>query len=115
MTSSGPTPIVEYPISALDTGELTETPNPAATRPTGMCGSPSKCERCPSDFLCVTKAKAEAEIIRQRSECASCGEGSPKGECPKSQRACGHHCNHSWTHDSCDWCGFEFSETAAGR
>lgn len=40
-------------------------------------------------------------------ECGSCGE-SPEGECPKSLRPCGHHCNHVWTHDSCDWCGEEF-------
>lgn len=37
-------------------------------------------------------------------ECGSCGEGVP-GDCPKSKRPCGHHCNHIWTHDACDWCG----------
>jgi hypothetical protein len=26
-------------------------------------------------------------------------------KCPKSQRPCGHHCNHSWSHESCCWCG----------
>ncbi len=40
-------------------------------------------------------------------DCASCGE-TPKGECPKSKRPCGHHCNHSWSHDACDWCGATF-------
>lgn len=44
-----------------------------------------------------------------RGECGSCGE-SPEGECPKSKRPCGHHCNHVWTHDACDWCGKEFGE-----
>ena len=34
----------------------------------------------------------------------------PPNECPNSQRPCGHHCNHSWSHDSCCWCGKEFSE-----
>lgn len=34
----------------------------------------------------------------------------PLNECPKSKRACGHHCNHVWTHDACDWCGLEFSD-----
>lgn len=43
-------------------------------------------------------------------ECGSCGEGPPLHECPKSKRACGHHCNHVWTHDACDWCGEEFGE-----
>lgn len=43
-------------------------------------------------------------------ECASCGEGNPPNECPKSKRPCGHHCNHSWSHASCDWCGEEFGE-----
>jgi hypothetical protein len=37
--------------------------------------------------------------------CASCGEGVEQERCAKSQRPCGHHCNHVWTHDACDWCG----------
>jgi hypothetical protein len=47
--------------------ELTETPNPNAERPTGMCGSTSKCDRCPSDFLCYMKARDERDIIRARA------------------------------------------------
>lgn len=31
----------------------------------------------------------------------SCGES---GECPGSQRPCGHHCNHIWDQDTCHWC-----------
>jgi hypothetical protein len=27
------------------------------------------------------------------------------GECWASQRGCGHHCNCSWVHDACHWCG----------
>lgn len=42
--------------------------------------------------------------------CISCGERMQKKECAKSQRPCGHHCNHSWTHDTCCWCGKEFDE-----
>lgn len=30
--------------------------------------------------------------------------------CPKSQKECGHHCDHSWTHDICCWCGKEWGE-----
>lgn len=48
------------------------------------------------------------EQARTDVECGSCGEGTPAGECPKSKRPCGHHCNHVWTHDTCDWCGIEF-------
>lgn len=44
----------------------------------------------------------------ETDECGSCGEGMPTDECPKSKRPCGHHCNHVWTHDACDWCGVEF-------
>lgn len=43
------------------------------------------------------------------TDCVSCGE-VPEHECPKSERPCGHHCNHSWTHDICHWCGAEFGE-----
>lgn len=41
-------------------------------------------------------------------DCVSCGEEMPRGECQKSERPCGHHCNHSWSHDACDWCGKTF-------
>lgn len=36
-------------------------------------------------------------------ECYSFGE-SDEEKCPKSEKECEHHCNHSWTHDSCCWC-----------
>jgi hypothetical protein len=41
--------------------------------------------------------------------CSSCGEEMPEGECPDSRRTCGHHCNHSWSHDHCDWCKKNFA------
>jgi len=50
-----------------------------------------------------------AESVRDE-DCASCGENCPEGECPESQRTCGHHCNCSWVHDCCHWCGAEFGE-----
>jgi len=43
-------------------------------------------------------------------ECISCPENMPANECSKSERPCGHHCNHSWSHDVCHWCGEEFGE-----
>lgn len=54
----------------------------------------------------------------QDGDCASCADpavpgsedAAPRNECPKSERPCGHHCNHSWTHDACDWCGQEWGE-----
>jgi hypothetical protein len=47
-------------------------------------------------------------------ECGSCGEvGTQPNECPKSQRPCGHHCNHVWTHDECDWCRLVFEPQTA--
>lgn len=42
-------------------------------------------------------------------DCASCGEGESE-RCPSGQSECGHHCNHSWSHDRCCWCGQEFGE-----
>lgn len=44
------------------------------------------------------------------SACTSCDERMPLRECPQSKRACGHHCNCSWTQDVCHWCGQTFSE-----
>ena len=48
-------------------------------------------------------------------ECLTCSENDPrypKGECHKSERPCGHHCNCSWTQDTCHWCGIEIGEDA---
>ena len=53
----------------------------------------------------------EAEHITE--ECYSCGEEMPEKECPSSHRPCGHHCNHSWSHDACCWCKKEFGEEAS--
>jgi hypothetical protein len=44
------------------------------------------------------------------NQCTSCAERLPKGDCSESRRTCLHHCNHSWTHDACCWCGEEFGE-----
>lgn len=49
-------------------------------------------------------AAAESLEEENRAECVSCGEESDD-RCPASKRSCGHHCNHSWSHDVCDWCG----------
>jgi hypothetical protein len=46
------------------------------------------------------------------SDCSSCGEETPKNECPASKRSCGHHCNHSWSHDDCCWCSKHFGEAS---
>lgn len=46
------------------------------------------------------------------TECESCAwePDSPEAEpCFASRRECGHHCNHSWTHDRCCWCGKEWA------
>ena len=41
------------------------------------------------------------------NECISCEEATPE-RCAASKRSCGHHCNHSWTSDSCCWCKKQF-------
>ena len=43
------------------------------------------------------------------AQCWSCGEEDVE-PCPKSERECGHHCNHSLEQDECCWCGKEFGE-----
>jgi hypothetical protein len=48
--------------------------------------------------------------ITEGLTCCSCGEGMPKNECSASQKECGHHCDHSWTHDQCCWCHEHFGE-----
>lgn len=51
--------------------------------------------------------------MESNSDCYSCGipETTEEDEtCPKSKMACEHHCNHSWTHDICCWCGKEWKE-----
>ncbi len=71
-------------------------------------------ECCLGDPLGFVHALDCPRAIEQTVEpgvCGSCGE-SPENECPKSKRPCGHHCNHVWTHDACDWCGAEFGPDA---
>lgn len=48
-------------------------------------------------------------------DCIPCGEECPRGECSKSEAPCGHHCNHSWTHDVCCWCGETWGEQTDER
>lgn len=46
-------------------------------------------------------------------ECSTCDcgdEATESDKCPNSQRQCGHHCNHSWSHESCCWCGKVWNE-----
>lgn len=49
------------------------------------------------------------------ADCYSCGEPGADHPCPNSKRPCGHHCNCSWVHDRCHWCGKEFGEEAGER
>lgn len=39
-----------------------------------------------------------------KAECDSC-ELSVEEFCAASKKPCGHHCNHSWSHEHCCWCG----------
>jgi hypothetical protein len=45
-------------------------------------------------------------------ECFTCTEpgSGVEGECPMSERRCGHHCNHIWDQDICHWCNAEISD-----
>lgn len=54
-------------------------------------------------------------INEDLDECISCDEDPDpcldnydNYKCPKSKRPCGHHCNHSWSHEECCWCGMVF-------
>jgi hypothetical protein len=52
--------------------------------------------------------RRHVQEFAEKSDCISCGEGMPENECNESKRECNHHCNHSWIHDKCCWCGEEF-------
>ena len=49
-------------------------------------------------------------MTQTNNECISCWEPDFEEKCLNSKRSCGHHCNHSWTHDKCCWCGKEWAE-----
>jgi hypothetical protein len=52
--------------------------------------------------------------LREAKDCLDCPPGPPAGEpekCPASPLACGHHCGHAWTHDTCCYCKKEWGET----
>jgi len=54
-----------------------------------------------------TKGRLTAEQNQLDNECLSCEENA-EDQCLKSQRECGHHCNHVWSHEECCWCGEVF-------
>ena len=73
-------------------------------------------EECDLDTTRLLIAEAERQyrdyLFDARGDCATCSEGGalekcPYGECEKSKRICGHHCNCIWTQDVCCWCGVE--------
>jgi len=85
------------------------------------------CERHPQKGDAIFRVNPKGEPFEGRcsdhydhafneDDCDSCasvpgGESEPANECPKSPRACGHHCNHSWSHEQCHWCGKEWGES----
>jgi hypothetical protein len=46
-------------------------------------------------------------VVDENTTCLTCGEIEEPEVCQKSERKCGHHCNHTWTHHTCCWCGWE--------
>lgn len=69
--------------------------NPRAVRPSGECGSTSKCRGCLSDFLCFMKAKEEQELIIRKRD----------GYCPLREDE--QHCEHWWDGGKCCGCDYE--------
>ena len=57
-------------------------------------------------------ARTRTVIYTPPGPCISCDEEFDE-KCPKSKKPCGHHCNHSWTHDKCCYCNEEFGEDDA--
>lgn len=54
----------------------------------------------------IEQESKNPELDPQCTSCLECIEGEEEDcTCPNSKRECGHHCNHSWTHDECCWCG----------
>lgn len=52
-------------------------------------------------------------VVDSCSSCPDIGGTAEIDLCPDSRSPCGHHCNHSWSHDVCDWCGTEWGEEGA--
>lgn len=75
-----------------------ETLAPHGAPPCAACGST---KRTDSGFCGGCFNLAPSGAIQ---DCASCVEMDPLNECPESKRPCGHHCNHIWENDFCDWC-----------
>lgn len=72
-----------------------------------------------ADGGCLADAESVAMRLMNRKQatggmsekdCASCLDDQPNDACPKSERECGHHCNHAYSHDECCWCGEQFGE-----
>lgn len=55
--------------------------------------------------IVMTIKKVSEQECANPEDCLECGDSIEKDPCPKSKKPCGHHCNHSWTHDVCCYCG----------
>lgn len=66
----------------------------------------------PESWLKVERRAMAALTYVRVDGCDTCSELGPEtmGECPKSERICGHHCNCVWVHDHCHWCDMEVDE-----
>jgi hypothetical protein len=52
------------------------------------------------------------DVMTATSQCVTCTDPTTgvEGECPRSERRCGHHCNHVWNQDVCHWCQAEVDD-----
>lgn len=107
----------EFTVVALPAEQVSAFLVPAAAPPrrsAGGAATPAAGERLPrrpgGDPGGGGAGGAGVSAVSDIDDCTSCAEGAPRGECPQSERPCGHHCNHSWSHDSCCWCGTAFGE-----
>jgi len=73
-------------------------------------GKPWRPASWPEVDQAIHAAEASKREEDTTGECLSCSDAREEEVCPKSKRACKHHCNHSWSHDECCWCGQTWDE-----
>lgn len=80
-----------------------------------VCAALGRCEFALNNPAAWDLSRPQIDTLTrpETPDCADCTNrrmGHDVDVCPHSKKTCGHHCNHSWSHDSCCWCSAEWGE-----
>lgn len=75
-----------------------------------VCEALGRCEHDWNNRYVGERSNEDIDRLPDCADCANAAMGYDEDMCPNSRKPCGHHCNHSWSHDLCCWCPAEWGE-----